>query len=233
MPADVLADLRDTCDILCDPIQHRHPRWTWDTNRHKKPLPDHVVILPGLLAQVAAIVYPGSAEEDGSARPVPASRPPLRLDAASAWMQIHLAVTRWTLSLRLELRDTIESSVRQLLGRIAAEDADTQQALLSEMRTWRRQCELVCGEREPDPELQVPCPHCGDRRLRVNLVDRTARCGSCRSRWAEAEDEHVGSIGVLGRHIAEHKRLSKEAANRARAEDRERKKPLHERATSG
>lgn len=227
-PTDILADLADTCDALCDPQQHREPRWYWDANRNKKTLPDHVVVLPGLIARLAEVVYPGSAPDNGgTARPVPSSRPPLRTDAASALLAIHMAVARWTLSLRLELRDTIESSVRQLLGRIAREDSDTQMALLTEMRSWQRQCEIICGDRQPDPQLQVPClvEGCGQRRLRVNMAELKARCEGCGTRWAENEDPEHGiySIGVLAGHIADYQRQSKAGADRVRQEERDRK----------
>ncbi len=228
MSTDIMADLRDTVDSLCDPHQIREPRWTWDHNRHKKQLPDHVVILPGLLQQLADIVYPGSPPDNGAgptARPVPSSRPPLRMDAASAHLSIVMAVTRWHVSLGLELRDTLESSVRQILGRIAVEDSDTQAVLLAEMRSWQRQAEVICGWKDPDPQLQVPCPHCADRQLRVNTATVTARCGNCGARWAEDEDPHTGlySIGVLARHIADHQRTAKAGADRVRQAERERK----------
>ncbi len=234
-----MADLRDTVDALCDPHQIREPRGTyWDHNRHRKQLPDHVTVLPGLLQQLADIVYPGSPPDNGAgptARPVPSSRPPLRMDAASAHLSIVMAVTRWHLTLGLVLRDTLESSVRQLLGAISREDPDTQAVLLGEMRSWQRQAEIICGHRQPDPQLQVPCPHCGERKLRVNMTDLTARCDGrpddgdpCGSRWAETEDPDRGiyPIGVLARHIAEHQRLSKEGADRARAVDRARKQRI-------
>lgn len=225
---DLLADLADTCDALCDPTQIRHPQWYWDENRNKKNLPDHIVVLPGLIARLAEVVYPGSTpDSDGTSRPVPSSRPPLRTDAASAYLAIHMATARWSISLSLELRDTIESSIRQLLGRISREDSDTQLALLTEMRSWQRQCEIICGDRQPDPQLQVPCPNpdCGERRLRVNMTDLKARCENCGDRWAEQEDpeNRVYSIGVLAAHIADYQRQSKAAADGARQQERDRK----------
>lgn len=231
MSTDLMADLRDVTDALCDPHMVREPRGhIWDANRHKKQLPDHVVVLPGLLQQLADIVYPGSPPDTGAgptSRPVPSSRPPLRMDAASAHLQIVMAVTRWHVSLGLELRDTLESSVRQLLGRIATEDSDTQTVLLAEMRSWQRQAEIICGHRQPDPQLQVPCPvgDCGARRLRVNMAELSARCEECGCRWAEQEDPDRGiyAIGVLAGHIAEFQRLSKEGADRAWRVERERK----------
>lgn len=234
MSTDILADLREVADALTDPHQVREPRGHyWDHNRHKKPLKDHVTILPGLLRQLADIVYPGSPPDSGAgptSRPVPSSRPPLRMDAASAHLAITIAVTRWHVSLGLELRDTVESSVRQLLGRIATEDSDTQAVLLAEMRSWQRQAEIICGHRQPDPQLQAPCPNpeCGQRKLRVNMADLTARCDGCGARWAEQEDPDHGvyNIGVFARHITEFQRLSKEGADRVRQVERERKQRI-------
>lgn len=231
MAYDLMADLRDTVDALCDPSQHREPIHGWDHNRNRKVVGHHVIIRPGLLAQVGEMVYPGTPPDSGNfvVRSVPGSRPPLRLDASSAYMQIHLAVTRWSLSLHLDLRDTIESSVRQLLGRIAAEDRDTQAALLGEMRSWRHQCEIITGLKDPDPQLQVPCPQCGNRTLRVNLADQAARCGyeevvdGERRRCGATWDEPSGTIGVLARYIADHKASSKAGADRVRLEERQRK----------
>lgn len=234
MSVDIMADLRDVTDSLCDPHQVREPRGhIWDANRHKKLLPDHVIVLPGLLQQLADIVYPGSPPDNGAgptSRPVPASRPPLRMDAASAHLAIVMAVTRWHLSLGLVLRDTIESSIRQMLERIKREDFETQTVLLVEMRSWQRQAEIICGHRQPDPQLQVPCPdpECAQRKLRVNMADLTARCDGCGTRWAEQEDPDHGiyAIGVLARHIADHQRLSKEGADRVRKVERERKQRI-------
>lgn len=226
MSVDTLSELRDVCDALCDPRQFREPRWTWDANRNKKPLPDHVVVLPGLLVQLHEVVYPGSApESNGGSRPVPSSRPPLRTDAMSALFAIHCAVARWHMSYCLTTRDTLESSVRQLLGRVSTEDSDTQAALLTEMRSWQRQAEIICGWREPDPQLQVPCPveGCGERRLRVAMTDLKARCEACGARWAEQEDEWTGSISILAGHIAAFQKTSKAGADRVRAEERAKK----------
>lgn len=231
MAIDILAELRDTSDALTEPHEHREPIFDWDHNRNRKKIGDHKIVRAGLLAQVGELVYPGTPPDTGDfvVRPVPGSRPPLRTDAASAYLQIHLAATRWCLSLRLEIRDTIESTVRQLLGRVASEDRDTQAALLTEMRSWRRQCELITGLREPDPHLQVPCPRCGNRSLRVDMAQASARCSHDvvvegeRQRCGATWDEESGTIGVLARHIAEFQAQAKAGAARVRAEEREKK----------
>lgn len=227
MTVDILADLRDCCDALTEPYQSRSPRWEWDHNRHRKPLPDHVVTLPGLLQQLADMAYPGRPTESGDfvMRPIPGSRPPLQLRAVSAHAHITIGIVRWCWSLQLELRDTAESNLRQVLAAAGRQDRETQIALLDEVRSWRRQAEVITGWRDPDPELQVPCPGCGERGLRVSIADRTARCTNCRTRWAEDEDIDAGiySIGVLGRHIAAYQRGATAASDRVWAEERDRK----------
>ncbi len=226
MTFDIVTELRDVVDELTNPFQSREPRHTWDANRHRIKLPDHVVTLPGLVTQVGDIVWPtGRRDGDFHVRPVPGSRPPGDPQASACYMDIHIGVTRWHLMLGLVARDTIESSIRQLLGRILSEDRDTQMALLDDLRSWRHRCEIVTGLATPDPQLQVPCPveGCGQRTLRINVAKKTARCTSCRARWAEQEDEWTGNIGVLARWIQDWQAHSRGAADSRREAERERK----------
>lgn len=243
MSTDLLADLLDVADALTDPQQLRTPLFMWDANRNKKKIGDHVVTIPGLLTQLAGHAYPGSTGDDtGSARPVPASRPPLQIQALSAWMEMNVAVVRWCHHLRIGLRDTLESNLRAVLGKSATlphartqvaayacptclvghdrEHWDpchhchpiTQVELITELRGWQRRAEVITGERQADPQVEAPCPHCGNRRLRINLTDYTARCGDCPAEWSE---EGV-PLGVLAQHIAQHREASKAAADEAR-----------------
>jgi hypothetical protein len=232
MVVDVLTELTDTADALTEPHQSREPRWTWDadrSNRNKIKLPDHVVTLPGLITQVGDIVWPSGRQDQGDfhVRPVPSSRPPGDPEASACYLDVSIAVTRWHVMLGLTLRDTLESSIRQLLGRISREDRDTQLALLDEMRQWRRHCEVITGLVSPDPQLQVPCPvdGCGARTLRINVGKRTARCTSCKARWAEQEDPDAGiySISILAQWIGEWQASAKAAADSARQVARQRK----------
>jgi hypothetical protein len=228
---DILADLRDVADALTNPYQHREPRWTWSASRHKVKLPDHVVILPGLVAQLAELAEipssPGGGEDAPTSRPVPQSRPPGNPQALAAYLDIHLGVAKWTIMFGLETRDTVESQIRHLVASVAARDDDDQGGLLDELRRWQRQAEIILEWREADLQLEVPCPvdDCGERALRVNVADKTARCRACGCRWAEEENPERGiySIGVLAGFIADHKRLSKEGADRAREVERARK----------
>lgn len=225
MVSDVLTDLRETADALTDPTRVRHPRHTWSDSRHKVTLPDHVVDLPGLLTQLGDAAYPGGRAGDGGGRGVPKSRLPGNPKALAAYLDIHIAVTRWTVRFGLGMRDTIESQVRHVLGAAATQPHDVRLDLLADMRRWLRQCEEITGWRDRDPELTTPCPAdgCGQRTLRINLTGRTARCVSCGARWAEQESEQVGSIGVLARHIAAHRQATADAAAGAWEADRVRK----------
>jgi len=229
MPFDVHQELVDCADALTDPYQHREPRWTWSESRNRISLPDHVVTLPGLVTQVGQIVWPSSRQDDGDfhVRSVPSSRPPGDPEASACYVDITIAVTRWHVMLRLTLRDTVESSIRQLLAQIMKEDRDTQILLLKEMRSWRHRCEVVLKIATPDPQLQVPCPveGCGQRTIRVSQTKVTARCTTCRQRWAEHEDpaKGVGSIGVLAEWIRQWQESSRAAADGAWAVARERK----------
>lgn len=225
MAFDLLAELRDTADTLTDAQHVRNPRHGWDANRHKVQLPDHTVTLPGLIAQVAEIVWPNGGGDNESARPVPSSRPPGNPQAFAVHMDIWFAVARWHVRWCLTTRDTLESSIRQLLGRVTSEDRDTQEELLTEMRSWRHRCEVVLREASPDPGVQSPCPveGCGARTLRINVQRKTARCTTCRARWAEVPDPEKGvwSIVGLADHIQAHEAQSRAAAGAARDVERE------------
>ncbi len=231
MSTDILADLRDVADALTNPYQHREPRWGWSPSRHKVKLPDHVVILPGLIAQLAELAEiptsPGGSNDTPTSRPVPQSRPPGNPQALAAYLDIHIGVAKWTILFGLDSRDTVESQVRHLVASVAARDAEDQGGLLDELRRWQRQAEIILEWREADLQLTVPCPvdECGERSLRVNVPEKTARCVACGCRWAEVEnpDRGVYSIGVLAGFIADHRRLSKAGADRAREDDRARK----------
>lgn len=231
MSVDTLSELRDVCDALTNPYQHREPRHAWNASKHKVRLPDHVVTLPGLIAQVAEAAYPGGNTADSggfTVRPVPGSRPPGNPRALACYLDIHIGVTKWTILFGLagqETRDTVESQLRHLVASSPTQDSEDQLGLLDELRRWQRQCEIITGWRDPDPQLEVPCPveGCGERALRVNLAEKTARCTACGSRWAEDEDDYTGQIGLLARHIQDHKAATKAGADRVWADERERK----------
>lgn len=236
MAFDVYAELTDVCDALTNAQHVRNPRHGWDANRHKVQLPDHTVTLPGLIAQVAEIVWPNGGGDSEGSRPVPASRPPGNPQASAVYLDIHIGVTKWSMLWGLTLRDTVESSIRQLLGAVASKDHETQVDLLIEFRSWRHRCEVVLKEAVNDLDSQAPCPveGCGARTLRINVRKKTARCTTCRARWAEVPDPDKGvwSIVGLADHIRGHEAAAKVAADEARLVERGRKEARYGRSAA-
>ncbi len=220
MPNDLLMDRRDTADQLTDPRHHREPRYGTDAHKHRIVVGHHITTQPGLLAQLAAMAYPGAGSDEadsGGGRAVPGSRPPGDLDAISAYVAITIAVTRWCWSLRLDLRDTVESNLRQVVATaIGRSDRDVQITLLSEMRSWRNQAEAITGWRRSAVQLPQPCPHCGERQLRVNVEGPAARCLACGVQW-DAE-----TVGVLARVLEAYRLDAHERAVAARTAARTR-----------
>lgn len=218
MATDVLTDLRDTADLLTDPRHHREPRYGLDAHRHKVVVGHHVTTQPGLLAQLAAMAYPGTSGDDidgGGGQSVPGSRPPGDLAAISAWVAISIATVRWCNSLRLDIRDTVESNIRQMVATVVSrEDRDTQITLLSELRSWRHQCETITGWSTRAGELQQPCPHCGERQLRVKPEGPTARCLACGVQWDS------DTVGVLARVLEAYRLEAQARAAEARRVER-------------
>lgn len=228
--SDFLPSLADVVDALTNPSQHRTPRHKWSTdrrNRNKIRLKDHVVVLPGLLTQLAALAFPlgVDGEEGAGGQAIPQSRPPGNPRALTAWLDIHIAATRWTVHLGVGSRDTMTGMVRGLLGGAPGQAHTTQRDLLNDMNGWRARCEEIAGWTTPDPVLTVPCPTdlCGYRTLRVDVEQKTARCMSCGSEWAEQETDTVGSLAVLGRYVTRYRARASDAADAVRAEVRRRK----------
>jgi hypothetical protein len=216
MSTDLLADLRDTADMLTDPRHHREPRYGL-VGHHKVVVGHHTTTQPGLLQQLADMAYPGTGtdEADNGGRSVPGSRPPGDIAALSAYLVITMASVRWCHSLRLDLRDTTESNIRQVVATvIGREDHDTQVVLLSELRSWRNQCESITGWSTRAIQLPQPCPHCGERQLRVKTEGPAARCLACGVQW------DADTVGVLARVLESYRIDAQARAADARRADR-------------
>lgn len=236
MTVDVLEQLREVADALTNTTQVRNPRHGRDADGNKVRLPDHVALLPGLIGQVAEIVWPNGGGDNESARPVPSSRLPGNPQAMAVHLDIWIGVAKWHMHWSLVTRDTIESSIRQLLGKVTSADSDTQEELLAEMRGWQHRCEVVLKEAFNDPQVQSPCPveGCGNRTLRINVQRKTARCATCRARWAEVADPERGvwSIVGLADHIQTYEQASRAAASTAREVEREAKERRYGRSAA-
>lgn len=220
---DPLADIRDAADTLTDPRQHREPRWEWDHNRHRKPLPDHVVTLPGLIQQLRDLIEPGAADEGAGARALPESRPPGNLDAVSLLAAIEFGAAKRCLDLQVTRRATPESNIRAIVGAAGRLDYDTARVVAAELRAWQRQAEILAKWRNGAMELICPCPECAARgSLLVNPETEAAWCTSCAQEWP-AEDSPR-----LFEHYRQHVAKTREAAARVKADLAERRTAARE-----
>ena len=209
--------LADLADELCDPHQHVERIPYWDSQRHRKHHV-HTVTLPGLLQQMADLMLP-SGDPDAS-HGVAASRPPGNWAALADHTVITLAVAKWCWDLRLDLRDTTEGNVRQLVGASGSIDPDLRDQLTADMRRWHRIASTITGWRTAPAEVRAPCPaladgrECNARTLRVNLAEAEAYCANCGTTWDR------DTIGLLAETVIAYNRAAKADANLARARAR-------------
>lgn len=219
---DPLVDIRDAAEALTDPYSHVEPRWEWDANRHRKPLPSHRVTLPGLIQQLRDMTEPGSGEEGAAAKSIPESKPPVSLDAVSLLAVIQFGAARRCLELGVTIRDTAEGNIRAIVGAAGRVDSDRQRVLASELRSWRNQAEVVCRWRNGALELVCPCPTqldgCGARgTLLANPETEAVWCIACGREWAPEDSKPVFD------HYRAHVEASRAKAAAARGEVRARK----------
>lgn len=193
-----LADqILDVADALTEPTLNREPIPYWDHNRHRK-IKHHTTVLPGLLAQLHQSVHPVWSTAEDPAGAIPASRPPLEIEALSRHQQITDAARGWTLLLGLEVRATVESNIRALVGATARLDDTQQRDLLADLRRWRSWCRVYLGHEHVQHIRAVPCPlpECQQRgTLRINLTTETGLCTACGAIW------NRDTIGLLAEHI--------------------------------
>lgn len=191
-----LDDIAALADELTNPHQHTERVPYWDGNRNRK-WREHRTVQPGLLAQLAEVWESGARvqiTEEGGGRPIPTSRPPASIDAASVHIQITIGAVRWCWSLQLAVRATVEGNLRALVGAAGSLDDDTRIALADELRHWRNAASVLTGWRTPPYQPYVPCPETDCRRrgkLRVNLERRTAMCLACGSVWGTDQIEAI------------------------------------------
>jgi hypothetical protein len=198
---NLLDDIREAADALTEPSIHRAelPR-EWDHNRHRKPARYHQTVQPGLLTQLYQSIHPAGTTDPG-ARGIPASRPPLALEALSTYGEICMRARAWCRQARISTRVTVESTIRALVGAAGHLDDDQLHQLRADLRQWRRWCLVQTGwEQIRIPRGGVACPIVGCGRigtLRINLTTASAMCRACGAAWSEDD----GSIGVLAAHV--------------------------------
>jgi hypothetical protein len=183
-----LAMLFELAEELCDPHVHVERVPYWDASRNKKHR-EHRTIQPGLLAQLyEAAVEPVKTLQEAGTRDKPKSRAPLAIEAFSRYSEITTAALRWVISIRLAPRNSVESNIRGLVGLAPRFDLDTTEALLQEMRTWRRWAALLTGWQSQVFQPRINCPVCSTpSSIFVNSAEQLAYCGECQHSW-EGDD---------------------------------------------
>lgn len=180
---------------LCDPHPHVEPIHDTDRHRNRRVRRVWITTQPGLLTQLAAVILPTNEQAEGGSGAF-GSRPPLHIEALSRYAAIQVGAVRWAWSLRQEIRDTTESQMRGLIGAAPTLDDPTLDALVDEVRQWRRWCAVMTAWESPAYAPHVPCPACGKvGALRINLAARTAMCTACPAGW------DPDTIGVLAEHV--------------------------------
>lgn len=195
----VLQEIADAAEQLCDARRHAEPRWMWDASRNRKPLSPHITTVPGLIQQLRDAAEPGSGGEGGGTSDAGAL--PLTLSAVSLLGSIGLGAAmrakRW--GVNLDERTTPEDHIRGLVGLASRRPSYEQAELARELRSWTWQAEIVCGWRSPPRELVAPCPVCEARGTLLAYAHEDnprAKCVECGSGWAELPREGEGSIRV-------------------------------------
>lgn len=193
----LLDQITDLADALTEPHVNREPYTVWDGNRHRKTH-HHVTVQHGLLRRLYGEVAPSWAAGDEPAAGVPASRPPLEVEALSRHEEITDAARAWCGLLGAEARPTVESTIRALVGAAPTADEDRQRALLADLRRWTSWCRVYLGLEQIRRITGSRCPiaDCNTLgSLRINLTTSHGMCTACGAAWGK------DTIGVLAEHI--------------------------------
>lgn len=161
-----------------------------------RPLVRHEIRIPGLLEQLyTAAVDPSMHAEEGGTRMKPRSKPPLALEAMSRYQDISAGAQRWVRSVRVEEHADPGRNIRMLVTAAAGQrgylawDLDTTEALLSEMRSWRRWAAVLTGWESAPWQPYIRCPLCETvSSIWVNLGVGSAYCSSCLFTWEDARE---------------------------------------------
>ena len=175
----------------------------WTKSRNRKPPVRRVIRLPGLIQQLhEAALDPSAGLMEGSAGNKPKSRPPVALEALSAYNDIERGSVRWVRSVRLAVRPRPESNIRALVGIVYKLDLDTLEALYGELRQWHRWAAVMTGwdKRPFQPRIECPYDECGAKcSIWINIERRLAMCKQCEAYW---EGDQIGDLAELVRSVA-------------------------------
>lgn len=197
MTAHLLTTIAELAEELCDPRQYREPIYEW-VGRNRKLTRVIVTTQAGLIDQLRESVHPTNTGEGGHT--VPASRPPLQLEALDRLVAIERAAFGWTRALHLPPRGYAEGDIRALVDGAARADDDTRHALNTDMRRWRGWAAVMTGWASPPltPYIRCANPECAQlATLRVLPERRTATCAACGHVW----DDTDGTFAALGTYV--------------------------------
>lgn len=192
---DLQGQILTLADVLTETQVHQERYEVWSTSRHRL-VRYHRTVQHGLLVQLHHAVLPSMAGLDEGAGSIPASRPPLEVEALSRYEEIAAAACAWCVDLELKPRVLPEGNIRLLVG--APLDKIQQKALLADLRRWTSWCRVYLGLEQV---RQIPGVRClvddcntlGS--LRINLTTSHGVCVACGASWDEK------NIGVLAEHI--------------------------------
>lgn len=191
---DLLNTIAVLAEELADARQHREPIYEWTPARNRKLARVILITQPGLLAQLRDAVQPASGTGEGG-RSVPASRPPLQLEALDRLIAIENGASGWLQLLQEPPRPYLEAVIRGLVGAAGRADDDMRHALAADMRRWRGWAAVMTGWASPPLSPYVPCPNCDAiATLRILPERRSALCSGCDHVW----DDTDGSLTALG-----------------------------------
>lgn len=170
--------------------QHTESRWTWDRNRNKKKLPEHVTWQPGLLAQLyTSAVDPAKWVDDSGAHGKPRSRPPLAVEAFSRYLEIERRAAAWCAQLGHAERRTAQGNIIALVKEAETLDEDTLTELVRDFGEWRRWAAILTGWENKLFVPRIECPVCEEfGSIRISAELGEGFCSQCQHYWGGAEE---------------------------------------------
>lgn len=196
---DPLVEIADLAEELTDPRQHTERVYEWSPSRNRVSKPV-VTVQAGLLEQLHEAIRHEAIADEQARHGVPASRPPLLLEALARWLDIVTGVNGWMSDAREEHRGSVFGNLRALVGVAARFGSDDRIRLLRDLRRWRTWAAVMSGWANPplQPHVACPNPECGAiGSLRVIPERKSGLCVECKHTW----DDRDGSINVLANYI--------------------------------
>ncbi len=185
----VLNDVLVLGEELTEPHTHSERVRTGWTKQRNAVYTTVQTSQPGLISQLyAAATEPFTSGGMGAtSRAKPKSKPPLAIEALSAYVDVCSGALRWVTELGIEPRNNVEENVRALLAAAVTLDAEMLAVLRHSMRSWRRWCSVMAGWEHSVYRPRTSCPKCHTANtLRVNVdiqAGGIGYCVECQASW--------------------------------------------------